>query len=114
VMMDLDQNLFMVRYQCQNSKSLTQALVTSCKRSKTLRKQSKLHASGQKLHASGQKLYASSQNFIQAVKNFMQAVQTSCKRSKTGVPKLEAIGQTHDLCLVPSLIETSNWERGCK
>ena len=50
-----------VWYQCQNSKSLMQAFVTSCKRSKTLCKRSKLHASGQKLYASGQ-------NFTQAVK----------------------------------------------
>jgi len=64
---------------------------------------------------------------MQAVKNLMQAVKTSCKRSKTSCKgsKLHASGrkpafqnlkrsvQTHDLCLIPSLIETSNWERGC-
>ena len=57
-----------VRNFMQAVKNFMQAFKTLCKRSK---------------------LYASGQNFMQAV---MQGVQTSRKRSKTGVPKLEAIG----------------------
>ena len=78
---------------------------------------------------------ASVRNFMQVVKNFMQAVKTLCKRSKTSCKrsktsckgsKLHASGRkpafqnlkrsvlTHDLCLIPNLIETSNWERGCR
>ena len=53
----------MVWYQCQNSKSLMQVLVTSCKQSK---------------------LYASGQNFMQAVQNFIPAAKTLICTSGTG------------------------------